>query len=40
MKELSATLMLQPFNFSTMSDRSYDYAKEGFLKEHPFVGFL
>ena len=33
MKELPATLMLQPFNFSTLATRAYSYASEELLKE-------
>ena len=33
MKELPATLMLQPFNFSTLATRAYGYATEELLKE-------
>ena len=33
MKELPATLMLQPFNFSTLATRAYSYATEELLKE-------
>jgi iron(III) transport system permease protein len=33
MKELPATLMLQPFNFSTLATRAYGYATEELLRE-------
>ena len=33
MKELPATLMLQPFNFSTLATQAYSYATEELLKE-------
>ena len=33
MEELPATLMLQPFNFSTLATRAYGYATEELLKE-------
>ena len=33
MKELPVTLMLQPFNFSTLATRAYGYATEELLKE-------
>ena len=33
MKELPATLMLQPFNFSTLATLAYGYATEELLKE-------
>ena len=33
MKELPATLMLEPSNFSTLTTRAYGYATEELLKE-------
>ena len=33
MGKLPATLMLQPFNFSTLATRAYCYATEELLKE-------
>ena len=33
MKELPATLMLQPFNLSTLATRAYGYATEELLRE-------
>ena len=33
MKELPLTLMLQPFNFSTLATRIYEYASEERLNE-------
>lgn len=33
MKELPATLMLQPFNFSTLATRAYGYATEELLRK-------
>ena len=33
MKELLATLMLQPFNFSTLTTRAYGYENQELLRE-------
>ncbi len=33
MKELPATLMLQPFNFSTLATRAFSYASEEMYKQ-------